>query len=250
MVTAPVKPTQLASLTDVYGAPQSLWNGGGRVTGTDDPTDAVRPSATPMPDRLADEAVRAVLASLISGAGATFAIDTQDSVRATRLMTQLRVWLLFARKGTGGVSATVAPSFFDDTYPAMLALVAELTKAGLTGAWRPDGVRTMRLGEALHVFVSADHPVQEHTPLPDALLDVVGAHLLSQDWFDTRVTPRAKALGLTKVFSGVPGRVGSVYERARTECLVEQERTGRQRCFPLLGAASGGSDRLVSAIGR
>jgi hypothetical protein len=152
--------------------------------------------------------------------------------------------LLVTRMGTGSASATVAPSFFTDTYPAMLALVTELERAGLGGQWRPEGVRSMRLGESTHVFVSADRPVAERTPAPDGLLEVVDSHQLSHDWFMARVAPRATSPSLTRVFSGVSGAEESAYEHALLECLRAEEGDGQRRCFSLMDAA----DAAISPV--
>lgn len=155
----------------------------------------------------------AIMESIVSGGGGSFVVDVSGVDPIHDFATSIRTWLLVAGIGTGGSSATVAPSFLGETYPAMLALVASLDRAGAGSMWRPDGPRTIRLGEARHVFVSADRPVPERTPPPDSLLEVVDAHRLSSEWFDSRVAPRAGATGLTTVFYGLPGATGSVYER-------------------------------------
>ena len=118
------------------------------------------PSPVPAP-AAGDEFGRAVAASVVTGAGMTFTLDVPGAGAVIPLATPIRTWLLAVRTSAGGVSATVAPSFFNDTYPAMLALVRALNDAGLGSLWRPEGVRTVRLDQAVHVFVSADRPVAD-----------------------------------------------------------------------------------------
>ncbi|MEX0763247.1 MAG: hypothetical protein WD208_03045 [Dehalococcoidia bacterium] len=184
-----------------------------------------------------EELGRAVMGSLVSGTGSTFTVDVADIGAVNRVMTQIRSWLLVARAGTGGVSATVAPQFLEDTYPAMLALTRRLNDAGAGGLWHPDGARTLRLGEAKHIFVSADRPVTDHSPAPDALLEVVQAHRIDGEWFAERVAPRARRRGLTRVFYGAPGTEDSVYERARRGSLALESHDGFHRHFSLMKSA-------------
>ena len=191
------------------------------------------PSPVPAP-AAADEFGRAVAASVVTGAGLTFTLDVPGAGDVIPLATPIRTWLLAARMSAGGVSATVAPSFFSDTYPAMLALVRALNDAGLGALWRPDGVRTVRLDQAVHVFVSADRPVAERTPAPGALLEVVEGHRIGADWYAARVAPRAAAPGLTRVFYGRPGAEGSVYDLVRREAVAAEAHDGIKRLFSSL----------------
>jgi hypothetical protein len=198
---------------------------------------AVPRDLVPPPVQATTEAAefsRAAAASVVTGAGLTFALDAPGAGAVIPLATPIRTWLLAARMSTGGVSATVAPSFFGDTYPAMLALVQALNEAGLGSMWRPEGVRTLRLDQAAHVFVSADRPVAEPTPSPGSLLEVVESHRIGADWYETRVAPRTAAPGLTRVFYGLPGVEGSVYDLVRREVIAVQARDGVKRLFSLL----------------
>ncbi|GEM_PF-1343527 len=188
----------------------------------------------------ATELARAVLQAVVSGQGGTFTVDAPDAATVTRVATPIRLWLLLMRLYSGGVSATVSPSFFGDTYPAMLGLIYALGKADLGDAWRPDGVRTVRLEQAAHIFVSADRPVIEPpgAPGPDTLLEVTGAHTLGLDWYMDRVAPRATSPGLTRVFYGLPGARGSAYEHMRHRRPGDAAQPGPRRHFSLLDAAS------------
>ena len=198
--------------------------------------------AAPQPG-LSDEAQefgRAVVQSALAGAGMTFAVEASGAAAVNSFATPLRTWMLASRMASGGVSATVAPSFFGETYPAMLALVQSLNASGMGGLWRPEGVRSLRLDRAVHVFVSADRPVSERSPAPDTLLEVVEAHRTELDWYAGRVAPRAAAPGLTKVFYGLPGVAGSLFEHMRAEAVAAEAMDGVRRCFSLAGLAAAG----------
>lgn len=178
-----------------------------------------------------EEFGRALLKSVSAREGATFTVDVQDAAAVTDVATSLRSWLLVVGAGTGVSSATVSPTFLRETYPAMLALVRELERSG--AVWRPNGPRTVQVGNANHVFVSRDTPVAGKTPNPDGLVEVVDAQHIDRDWFHERVSPRCRAPGLTRVFYGQPGESGSIYEEVRNRNLDGAVRGDSQRHFDL-----------------
>ncbi len=151
-------------------------------------------------------------------------VDLAEGESAQDFSTRLRMLLRFMNREKGSVSATVSPSFKDDTYPAMLALVKGFQSSGASEDWRPDGPRSIRMGNAKHLFVSVDKPVAERSSLPDTLIEIVAAHKISTDWYDQRVAPRASSSGLTTVMFGVPNARGaecanSIFKRERTKNL-------------------------------
>ncbi len=175
---------------------------------------------------------RAVLAAL-AGDGGEFSVETSSPSALRRPATQLRLWLLVTRMNAGGVSATVSPEFLRDTYPAMLDLTRALDEAGLKGAWRPEGDRTIRLGEARHVFVSVDRPLtrpRDGSGRPDTLLEVVSAERIDPEWYRTRVAPRAGVAGLTTVVYGARGGL-TLFDQVRKRHLLEEWGDGSVRHF-------------------
>ncbi|MQF70455.1 hypothetical protein FIL92_00515 [SAR202 cluster bacterium AD-812-D07_MRT_10900m] len=165
-----------------------------------------------------------------SSESSNITVDLAEGESALEFSTRLRMLLLFMNRETGSVSATVSPSFQNDTYPAMLALVNGFHRSGAGEDWRPDGPRAIRVGKASHLFVSVDMPVAGRSPSPDTLLEVVAAHRIDAAWYDQRVRPRASCPGLTTVMFGVPGVpggrdshgsifAGSIFERERARNL-------------------------------
>jgi hypothetical protein len=150
----------------------------------------------------------------------TITVDLAPDESAQAFSTKLRMLLLFMNRESGSISATVSPSFQDDTYPAMLALVKGFQASGVGEDWRPDGPRSVRLGSARHLFVSVDMPVADRSPSPDTLIEIVAAHRISVSWYDQRVRPRTASTGLTTVMFGVPGTAGSDY----AESVFKRER--------------------------
>jgi hypothetical protein len=173
----------------------------------------------------------------VNGQGTVFTVDAPDTASTTAAMSGLRTLILAMRMTAGSVSATVAPSFYADTFPAMAAMVRALEHAGLGGAWAPEGVRSLRLDKSCHVFISADRPSKDPTPAPDTLLEVADAHRIPADWYLSRVAPRVRDLRLTKVFFGLPGFTGSAYEYVREAQHSARAGPGGHMRFSIMPAA-------------
>ena len=154
-------------------------------------------------------------------------VDLAKGENVKEFSTRLRMLLLFMNRNEGSVSATVSPSFQDDTYPAMLALVKGFQSSAASEDWRPDGPRSIRVGNARHLFVSVDMPVMDRSPAPDTLIELVAAHKISSSWYDQRVSPRVASIGMTTVMFGIPNSPGaeyggSVFKRERTRNMSGQ----------------------------
>ncbi len=167
-----------------------------------------------------DELGRLVLESALGDERASFALECRSTSIATSFATPMRSLLLTLTSGFGGTSVTVSPSLLLHTYPAMQALVSEVEDSGAAGLWQPIGERSLSIGKARHVFVSADHPVRDdaHRFTPNVMVEVVGAHLIPSEWFEKVVVPRCSHAQLTLVFYGQRGAKGSIFERAWEEC--------------------------------
>ncbi|MBP38282.1 MAG: hypothetical protein CL726_03075 [Chloroflexi bacterium] len=151
-------------------------------------------------------------------------IDLAQGESAQEFLTRLRMLLLFMNRDTDSISATISPSFRDDTYPAMLALVKSFQRSGASEDWRPDGPRSIRMGNARYLFVSVDMPVADRSPSPDTLIEIVAAHRISSSWYDQRVSPRVSSAGLTTVMFGAPNSpdpeyANSIFKRERSKNL-------------------------------
>jgi hypothetical protein len=160
-----------------------------------------------------------------NGESQVITVDLSEGESVQDFSTRLRMLLLFMNRDSGSVSVTVSPFFRGDTYPAMLALVKGFHRSGTTEYWRPDGPRSIRMGNAKHLFVSVDMPVADRSPLPDTLIEIVAAHRVNSGWYDQRVSPRISSIGMTTVMFGVPNSPGSeyansIFKRERTKNLL------------------------------
>jgi hypothetical protein len=187
----------------------------------------------------AEEFSRAVLDSVVSKRGETLSISVRSDAEAIAISTRLELLLMTVGMGAGSVSARVAPSFMDHTYPAMRSLTQALDKAGFSGMWTGVGGRNIRLMESWQMFISVDAPSAASAPdqpdRPDTLLEVVSADQIPTDWFRTRVTPRSSTKGLTTVYysSSTKSTDGleSLFDRVRRSNLTKEWRDGIRRHF-------------------
>ncbi len=194
------------------------------------------PSIATQPERLAGpaEAGRALLSALMSRTASTFTVEANTTRSVTEFASPLRLFFLMSERISGGVSTTVSPHFSEETYPALLDLVGRLDDAGAKELWRPDGARTLAVGEARHIFISTDMPVTERTLRPDRLVELVSAHRISADWYRSRVAPRLFGDSVVKVFYGQRGVAESAFAAADAEAMAEEAMTGERRRFSLL----------------
>ena len=151
-------------------------------------------------------------------------VDLTSDESIVEISARLRLLFLFINRGQVSNSASVAPCFAQDTYPAMLALVKTLEGAGMGEDWSPDGARSIRIGKAKHLFVSVDMPIADQSPSPDTFLEIIQSHQIDVSWYDQCVYPRASTPGLTTVMFGVPDNSDphystSIFKRERLRNL-------------------------------
>ena len=134
-----------------------------------------------------DEFGRSVIDSVVNRKGLSFSIAVTDESEIASISGRLEKFLLLLSAASGGTLARIAPRFSDDTLPALASLTRELP-----AGWRAEGKRTIRYGRARQVFVSVDRPLQSSgaESRPDRLVEVVSAHQVTSEWFQTRVQPR------------------------------------------------------------
>ena len=230
-IITPERPSKPRSPTPEYGLPVGGLPDGGMANGE-------------LPDSGLNAAWTRIVQSVTGRASCAnrettiITVDLAEGESTQEFSTRLRMLLLFMNRETGSVSAPVFPSFQNDTYPAMLALVNGFHRSGAGGDWHPDGPRAIRVGKARHLFVSADMPVADRSPSPDTMLEVVAAHRIDASWYDQRVLPRASGPGLTTVMFGVPGVPGG---HGNYDSIFAGSVFKRERAKNLSGRASSGS---------
>lgn len=166
-----------------------------------------------------DQLGQRIMQSAMAPERGSFAVKCRSVAHATDFATPIRSMLLTLTSGFGGINVTISPSLNLNTWPAMDALVAALEESGAGELWQPIDERSVGIGAARHLFVSVDHPIRDESTsvFPNALVEVVGAHLIDPEWFDRIVAPRCRDEALTFVFYGQSGFTGSLFERAWLE---------------------------------
>ena len=166
-----------------------------------------------------DQLGQRIMQSAMAPERSYFAVKCRSVAHATDFATPIRSTLLTLTSGFGGINVTISPSLNLNTWPAMDALVAALEESGAGELWQPIGERSVGIGAARHLFVSVDNPIRDesNSVFPNALVEVVGAHLIDPEWFDRIVAPRCRDSALTFVFYGQAGFDGSLFEQAWRE---------------------------------
>lgn len=164
-----------------------------------------------------DELARRIAMSTVGNEAESFAVGCRSALAATKFATPIRGMALTLTSGTHAVSATISPNLLLHTYPAMEAMVDYLERNG-DAPWQPTGERAISLGAARHLFISHDAPIRGDSAdaTPNALLEVVAAHLIPAEWFDRVVAPKCDPEQVTLVCYGMLGVKGSLFERAWT----------------------------------
>jgi hypothetical protein len=176
-----------------------------------------------------DEFGQSVIDSVINRKGHSFSIAVSDESEIGSISGRLEKFLLLLSAASGGTLARVAPRFSDDTLPALASLTRELP-----AGWKVEGERTIRYGRARQVFVSVDRPLQSSgaKSRPDRLLEVVSAHRVTSDWFQTRVQPRIKDQSeLTIAYYGVATDGESLFSQVTEDHLQMESHGGERRHF-------------------
>lgn len=176
-----------------------------------------------------DEFGRSVIDSVVNRRGSSFSIAVSDESEIASTSGRLEKFLLLLSAASGGTLARVAPRFSDDTLPALASLTRELP-----AGWKADGERTIRYGRARQVFVSVDRPFQSSgaESRPDRLLEVVSAHRVTANWFQSRVQPRIKdQTELTIAYYGVATDGESLFSQVIENHLQAESLGGERRHF-------------------
>jgi hypothetical protein len=176
-----------------------------------------------------DEFGRSVIDSVVNRKGLSFSITVSDESDIASISGRLEKFILLLSAASGGTLARVAPRFSDDTLPALASLTRELP-----AGWKAEGERTIRYGRARQVFVSVDRPLQSSgaESRPDRLLELVSAHRVTADWFQSRVKSRIKDQSeLTVAYYGVATGGDSLFSQVAENHLQMESPGGNRRHF-------------------
>jgi hypothetical protein len=176
------------------------------------------------------EARRAVLESVLAGAGRSFSIEIARQGGKNELSAHIELELLLQFRESDFTLIKAAPTFDPQARISLDRLWDRVRDAGLA-RWASRDGNSIRLGRARQLFLSAEpgSNVVGHTA--DLLLEIDEAQDVDPGKFDKDFAPMAAARAATTVFYGTAWDDGGLLERAKQTHLEQERRDGIRRHF-------------------
>ncbi|MFQ5473181.1 MAG: hypothetical protein ACE5FA_09895, partial [Dehalococcoidia bacterium] len=177
------------------------------------------------------EAGQAIADSVMNGRGLTFTVVMARQAGKNEVSAQVEMFLLLkhARRAIDGVKC--APTFDPQGKVSLRRLWSHLVQAGLQPVAVRDQGRSVRLGQARMLFLSAEPSANVVGHTAGLLLEVDEAQDVEIEKFERDFRPMASSTGATTVFYGTPWDDSTLLERAVHHCLELQRRDGVRRHF-------------------
>jgi hypothetical protein len=188
-------------------------------------------SPLPALRRYQEVASKAIVESVFGDEGRTITVvmARQAGKNEVSARAELESLSYFSRAGRTGIKC--APTFDPQCLISMRRLWSLVVQSGLGEISAREDGRSIRVGEARQVFLSAepDAGVVGHTA--SLLLEVDEAQDVDIEKFDREFRPMAAPAGATTVFYGTPWDDSSLLERAVQHNLELERRDGTRRHF-------------------
>lgn len=177
------------------------------------------------------QAARAILEAVFRRDREAVSIEIARQGGKNEVSAQVGVMVLVRRLDRNLTAVKCAPTFRPQAEISMERLWSRLRDAGLAAWAAREGGRTIRLGRARQVFLSAEpgSNVVGHTA--DLLLEVDEAQDVDEEKFDKEFRPMAASTAAPVVLYGTPWDDGSLLERAKQQNLEAERRDGIRRHF-------------------
>ena len=148
------------------------------------------------------EPARAVLASILSGAGRTFAIQMARQAGKNELSAQLEAYLLNLYQRRGGQIVKASPTFKPQTVNSILRLCDRLDNRWNRGRWRRREGYIVELGRARAMFFSAEPQANVVGATANLLLEADEVQDVAHDKWNKDFRPMAASTNATTVLYG------------------------------------------------
>jgi hypothetical protein len=177
------------------------------------------------------DAGRAIVDSAVNGRGLTFTVVMARQAGKNELSAQIELFLLLrnARNSIDAIKA--APTFEPQGKISMDRLWSHVAYAGLGPIASRENGRTVRVGRAGVVFLSAEPTANVVGHTAGLLLEIDEAQDVDRDKFDREFRPMASSTGATTVYYGTPWDDSTLLEQAVHHNLELQRRDGIRRHF-------------------
>ena len=177
------------------------------------------------------EVARAVLDSVFNHRGLTISVEMARQGGKNELSAQLEAFLLVANMLRSVDAVKCAPTFEPQCRISMRRLWARLAEFGLASISTRQQGRSITVGKARQLFLSAEpgSNVVGHTA--HLLLEVDEAQDVDAEKFDKEFRPMAAATGATTVLYGTAWDDRTLLERTKQANLEAERRDGLRRHF-------------------
>lgn len=163
--------------------------------------------------------VNIIVKSLINKNPMNLTVSVSNLSQLYSIQAQLRLAVILLSRLTGGISATITPSFKKTTYPIMFSLINGLREAGLESELSSKYGYTVEVSRAVYAFFSMDKILSSDRYNPDFFLEVFNAHMISPECYEKFESLSNPNSSLTRVFFGLDGHHDSLFELEKTHNL-------------------------------
>jgi hypothetical protein len=177
------------------------------------------------------EPARAILASILTGAGRTFAIQMARQAGKNELSAQLETYLLNLYQRRGGQIVKASPTFKPQTVNSMMRLMDRLANPWNRGQWRRREGYIVELGNARALFFSAEPHANVVGATANLMLEADEAQDITEDKWNKDFRPMAASTNATTVLYGTAWTSDTLLAQAIDALLRQQTADGARRVF-------------------
>jgi len=177
------------------------------------------------------EAGSAIIASVLAGRGLSFSVMMARQAGKNELSAQIELYLLARNLGRYVDAIKCAPTFQPQAMISLRRLWSRLSEAGLQPLAALEDGRSIRLGRARQVFLSAEPASNVVGHTAGLLLEVDEAQDVDREKFERDFRPMAATRNTTIVYYGTPWDDSTLLEEAKQRHLELERRDGIRRHF-------------------
>jgi hypothetical protein len=177
------------------------------------------------------DAVRAIVDSVLNRRGLTFSVMMARQSGKNEISAQTEMYLLIKHMRRSADAVKCAPTFDPQCKLSMNRLWSRLAQAGMDDAASREEGRSIRLGQARVIFLSAEQGANVLGHTAGMMLEADEAQEIDPEKFDREFRPMAASTGATTVYYGTPWDGSTLLERATEEHIELERRDGIRRHF-------------------
>lgn len=174
---------------------------------------------------------RAIIDSVLNRRGRTITVVMARQAGKNELSAQIELYLMLRHHRLSVDAVKCAPTFDPQAIVSMRRLWSMINVAGVTEIAMRDAGRSVRIGGARVLFLSAEPGANVVGHTADLLLEVDEAQDVDPDKFDREFRPMAAPSGATTVYYGTPWDDSTLLARAMQHNLELERKDGVQRHF-------------------